>query len=137
MTHFVVMILSFSCFKNYLIGQSRCETVKTGLFYFNPKPGTKFKIIRDNEGQQEIDLKTGDTTFWSSSWIQDCVLLLSFIKSSTFMSEQRLHFWKSHKVIIKITDVEKDYYLFKTGIDSLSDAPKIDTMSIVQKSPVF
>jgi hypothetical protein len=108
---------------------THCEKVKTGNFYFYPPKSQKgFLIIRDNTTQKEINLQTGDTSFWRINWQSPCAFTLSFLKKSQPVSNEELSFYNSHKTVVEILAVTKDGYVFKGGLDNMATSNVTDTL---------
>ena len=106
-----------------------CKRIKTGSFYFYPPAQQKgYLIIRDNATQKEINLQTGDTSFWKIKWQNACTATLSFLRKSQAISEEELSFFNSHKTVIQILSVTKDYYIFKGGLDNTITSNITDTL---------
>lgn len=103
------------------IKTNNCSKVKQGTFYFYPVKGQSvFTIIRENGIQKEINIKTGDTTFWKIRWRSACEFNLKFIRKSRFVSNEEKLFYNSHLSVVRILNVSKDYYIFNAGLDSLN-----------------
>jgi hypothetical protein len=97
-----------------------CGKIREGTFYFYPlKSEEKFTIIRKGSVQMEINAKTSDTSFWKTNWINDCVLNLKFIRSTKPMSDAQKSFLNAHVTVVQVLEVEKGYYAFKGGLDSI------------------
>jgi len=96
------------------------KDIKKGTFYFHSlKANNKYIITRDSSVQQEINLKTGDTSFWKVNWINDYLYNLKFIRSTQSMSIAQKMFFHSHIAVIKILEIKRNYYVFKSSIDSI------------------
>jgi hypothetical protein len=85
--------------------------------------------MRSDSIQEEINITTADTFFWKVSWQNDCMFTLNFISKSPSISDEDKRFYNSHTTIVKVSNVTKDYYAFKVGLDSISIInPLIDTL---------
>jgi hypothetical protein len=120
---FLVYLIAFAPL--YIFGQSEksndCNKVKYGTFYFYPANAqTGFVVIRRNSLQEEINLKTRDTSFWKIQWTSSCGFNLKFIRKSLAISVEEKVFYNSHLSVVEISKITKDYYVFKGGLDSLS-----------------
>ena len=113
-----------------------CAKIKIGHFYFYPNKGQyEFAIIREDSIQREINLKTGDTSFWKINWQDACSFNLKFIRKSTPISDDEKYFYNSHITVFRILKVKKDYYLFMAGLDSVNNKNAFkDTMWFKPKS---
>jgi len=110
-----------------MFGQSAtitgCNKVKNGTFYFYPVSSKReFIIVRRNLVQEEINLKTNDTTFWKVNWENNCVFVLTFIRKTQPISDIEKSFYNSHITVFKVLKVTEDYYAFKGGLDSVHNA---------------
>lgn len=95
-----------------------CAGLKTGTFYFYPKQsGKSFKFERNDSLQTEIDLVTGDTSFWKITWQGDCQFTAGFISRTSPISQAESDFYASHTTTIEIVGPQKDYYLIKATIN--------------------
>jgi hypothetical protein len=99
-----------------------CSRVKNGNFYFYPVNTQKgFRVDRKGAVQSEINLETRDTSFWKVNWENDCAFDLKFIRKSQAISDDEKSFYSAHVTVFKILSVTKDYYVFKAGLDSITD----------------
>lgn len=110
-----------------LFGQSvksdDCNTIKYGTFYFYPANSqNRFIVIRKQSFQEEINLKTSDTSFWKVNWTNACEFNLKFIRTNRVVSTAESDFYNAHVTVIKISKITEDYYVFKGGLDSLGTA---------------
>ena len=111
----------------YDITDPNCRAIKTGTFYFYaPDHKTQYSITRNNTVQKEVNLKTGEQSIWKMNWRSSCICELTFVSRSTHVNKEELLNLVSHKTIVQITQVTKDYYVFKAGMDNL-DNPFQDT----------
>lgn len=121
-------------FPLFLIGQSKktdCSTIKKGTFYyFPPSSSDRYIIIRSDSIQQEITLIKHDTSFWRIDWQNNCTCSMKFIRKNKILPNEEREFYNSHKAVCAILDVTKDYYTFKSGLDSVSANSPIDTLWI-------
>jgi hypothetical protein len=112
-------------FPRILWGQLKtpdCGSLKSGTFYFYPLNSQKqFAIVRKGLMQEEINLKTSDTSFWKINWDGDCRFNLKLICKSQPMSDEEKSFFYSHTIFGKVLSVTKNYYVFKAGLDSLTN----------------
>lgn len=112
------------------LNSSNCSSIKKADFYFYPSNSQKqFLIVRNNSLQKEIDINTGDTSFWKVKWLGPCIFTLSFLRRSQPISNEELLFFNSHKTIVEVLKVTPNYYVFKGGLDSIAKAGSItDTL---------
>jgi len=116
-------------FLSAAVPQRDCRNVRTGSYYFQPRNSTKkFLVIRTDSIQKEVEITTQDTTCWKIKWITDCDFFLEFIRRTNNTSEREKSFYTSHKVMVKILTVTKDYYSFTAGLDSISSSSLTDTL---------
>lgn len=130
-TQFIFFSLAF-LLPSLVFGQlisADCKKVKTGNFYFYPPKSQKgFLIIRDNTTQEEINLQTGDTSFWRIKWQSPCAFTLSFLGKSQPASNEEIAFYNSHKTVVEILNVTKEYYTFKGRLDNAATSNVTDTL---------
>ena len=103
------------------VGNVNCKRVKNGTFYFYPPKSKGFTLVRKGGVQAEIDHSNGDTTFWKINWISDCVFDLKFIRKSRPMSLYEEKYFNAHTAVFEVLKSEKDYYIFKVRMDSISN----------------
>jgi hypothetical protein len=124
-----------------ILGQSArntdCYKVKNGTFYFYPPDKPKgFTVIRKGRTQAEIDLSTGDTTFWKVNWKSECVFDVRFVRKSSPMPLHESNFFNSHTTFFEVLKCLKDYYIFKGGLDSIDNPNALtDTMWLKAREP--
>jgi len=105
--------------------------LKNGTFYlYPPNFPLGFTIIRKDTLQEEINLKTNDTSYWKVSWQNDYQFEFKFIRKNHPISDNEKSFYIDHIVKGKVLKVENDYYTFKAGFDSINNpiASFTDTM---------
>jgi hypothetical protein len=107
-----------------------CRRIKNGTFYFYPPTNQKgFIVHRNGTIQKEINLSTGDTTFWEVHWKSACVFEVKFIRKSQPMPLEESKFYKSHTTVFGVLNSQKSYYVFKGGLDSINNPRALtDTM---------
>lgn len=111
--------------------QRNCRKVRNGEFYFQPKNSTnKYLVIRTDSVQKEVEVNTLDTSYWKIAWTSDCSFTLKFSHRTKDTSIQERTFFASRKLVVEILNVNKDYYSFKAGIDSLTGGFETDTLWI-------
>jgi len=112
-----------------------CRIAKRGTFYFYPrKTSQQFQIIRTDSLQTELDLITGDSSFWNIKWENECTFNLSFVRDTRVMSDKEREFYNSHVLNCKILAVAPTYYIFKAIADpGIGFQPVTDTMWLVEK----
>lgn len=126
----VTFLVPLLVFGQHTLGGTDCRRVKNGTFYFYPPNDQKgFIVIRNGATQREVNLSTGDTTFWKVRWKSACAFDVRFIRKSLPMSLAEAKFYDSHTTVFEVLKCQKDYYVFKGGLDSI-DNPNalIDTM---------
>lgn len=130
-TRLIIFCITF-LFPALIFGQLKnlnCKRIKIGSFYFYPPASSKgFLIIRNKTTQKEINLQTGDTSFWRIKWQSPCIFTLSFLRKSRAVSNEELSFFNSHKTVVEILGLTKDYYIFKGGLDNMVTSNVTDTM---------
>jgi hypothetical protein len=106
------------------IGQAEktpCSTVKNGTFYFYPRNSeNKYLIIRKQGLQQEIKVGLSDTSFWKVNWLDDCRYTEKFVRRTKPLSDAEKKYIYNVTVTTEILKVTRNYYTFRSGIDSLT-----------------
>jgi hypothetical protein len=107
-----------------------CSKIQKGSFYYYPSnTNKKFLITRSGSMQKEVDLESGDSSFYNIRWRSDCLFDAKFISRSKPISNEDLTFRKSHMIVSEVTAVTENYYVFRAGLDSISIGdPLIDTV---------
>jgi hypothetical protein len=120
----VIYIILFSL-PIMLLGQPRvsdCAKIKTGTFYFYPHKSDKgYVIIRDNMLQEEVNMKSSDTSFWKIRWLSGCEFDLEFLRRTQPMLDSEKRFYNQHITVVKIVNIADSYYTFKAGLDSITN----------------
>lgn len=117
-----------------VLAQSYCSKIKKGKFYFYPPNSEKeFLIVRNNSIQKEININIGDTSYWKIYWQSPCIFNLKFLRKSQPVSHEELQFYNSHKTVIEVLKVTKDYYVFKGSLDSINTGAVTDTLWFKRK----
>jgi len=120
----IIFLISF-LFPIILLGQSTtssCKKIRNGTFYFHPQNAQKkLIVVRHGSIQKEINPQKTDTSFWKVTWQNDCSYSLKFIRKSRPLSDEEKFFYTSHISVVKILTIKKDYYVFKGGLDSITN----------------
>jgi hypothetical protein len=102
-------------------GSSGRNSVREGIFYCNPiNSGKSYTIIRTDSSQTEIDISSGDSSFWRISWLNDSSFSLKHLRSTRQMSVEEIQFYIRHIVICKVNDITFRYYTYSAAMDSLN-----------------
>ena len=131
-----IVILLFPFIPIIVFGQVKridCKRIHTGTFYYYPiKSKQPYIIIRNSLFQKEIDINKKDTSVCRISWQNDCTFSSKIIKSTLlqqdYLKDFLKDFFKSHSMVIEIVDIEKDYYIFKQGVDVIKINARMDTI---------
>lgn len=128
---FYCSILKMEFSSEQYCGNRNCDTIKTGTFHLKSSSGkNRYKIIRDEHTQMEINLSKGDTSFWKISWIEDCMFSLKFIRKTGSITKKEFDIYSNHLMVVQIIEVAHDYYIYKGGIDQISNKSIRDTVII-------
>jgi hypothetical protein len=113
-----------------------CSTLKNGIFYFYPPDSSEpFQIIRKDSVQEEINMKTQDTSFWKIKWSNDCFANLHLIRITKKMEDDEKAFLFGHTTVMQVLSISDKYYVFKAGLDSLNSLfTVVDTVWFNKKS---
>lgn len=131
---FFCMLLLVPSFIYAQLKNTDCNSIKKGQFYFYPPNSQKgFLIVRNNFVQKEINLSTGDTSFWKVDWQTPCLFHLTFMRKSKPISNEELSFLKSHQTAVEILQVTKDFYVFKGGLTDVNTSRVSDTLWLRKK----
>jgi hypothetical protein len=127
--YLIALILPLSMF-GQSVKSDDCNKIKYGTFYFYPANAQNgFAVIRKKSLQEEINLKTSDTSFWKINWTNACEFNLRFIRKSHPISDEEKDFYNAHVTVVKITKITRGYYVFKGGLDSInSKSAMTDTL---------
>jgi hypothetical protein len=112
-----------------------CREVKNGQFHFYVKPSKHFLIVRQDTLQKEIDLSTGDSSFWKIVWLNECTYAARYLSGSEIQSKEEKDFLTAHQILIQIQNVTPDFYVVKGFLDSLSSkTSSVDTIWMKNKN---
>lgn len=88
-----------------------CKSIKNGTFHFYQNNGQYHSvIIRKDSLQTEVNLSTGDSTFWKIVWISDCKFTSSYISGSKIKTPEELDFYKKSTLTFNIIKISEKYY---------------------------
>jgi hypothetical protein len=115
--------------------EPECGSVKNGRFHFYQNNGQYHSIvIRKDSLQTEVNLNTGDSTFWRIAWVSDCQFTCSYISGSKIKSKEELDFYKKSTLIINILKTSKEYYTYNAFFTSENNSRSLsDTMWLKAK----
>lgn len=115
--------------------ERNCDSIKNGIFYFYPPDGSEpYQIIRKDSIQEEINLKTLDTSFWKIKWSDDCTATLHIVRTTKKIEEYERAFLFGHSSIMQVLSISDKYYIFRGALDSLNSQFKIvDTIWFTRK----
>ena len=107
-----------------------CRIAKTGTFYYHSlKANLRYKLIRTDSLQTEINLATGDSSFYRIKWKDGCTYNLSFIRTTRVMSDREKEFVSSHGLDCRILTVTSSYFIFKAvSVPDIGLGPLTDTI---------
>jgi hypothetical protein len=89
-----------------------CKSVKNGTFHVYTSDGQHFLIIRKDTTDAEVNLATGDTSFWKVKWISDCDFISQYISGGRMESKEQEEFFKKTVAQFSIQKVTPLYYIF-------------------------
>jgi hypothetical protein len=114
---------------------SECDLIRNGTFHSYQNKGLYHsKIIRKDSSQIEINVTTGDSTFWRIAWISDCAFTCTFISGANIKSTEEVAFYKSSNLKFYITHVSRDYYTYEALLTNRNYSKTLsDTIWLHQK----
>jgi hypothetical protein len=110
----IIIIGAFSILSlSFLLPNSQCDLFKKGRFHFYPKDSkSHYLIIREDSLQSEINLKTGDTSFWKIKWLSGCEFNCSYISGIKSKSTAQQDFFNKSNLTVSIVYTSKDFYVY-------------------------
>lgn len=128
----VAFIIGFYSFKD---AEPVCSIVKNGRFHFYQDNGQYHSIvIRKDSLQTEVNLFTGDSSFWKILWVSDCQFISRFISSSKIKSQEELDFYKKSMITFNILKITEKYYTYEALFSSGNLSKSFnDTMWLIPK----
>lgn len=111
------LLFSFMLANLLLLGFTKintdCKAVKNGTFHFYKDNGRYHSIvIRKDSLQTEVNLNTGDSTFWRIRWISDCQFACTYLSGSAIKSPEEIDFYKRSILKFNINKTSDLYYTF-------------------------
>ena len=99
--------------------KSDCSRFKNGKFYLK-LPGSNQKIIieRNDTIQVETNTTTGEGSKSKVEWLSECKYRIVAISNNRVLKDGTDSFFATIPIDIAITSTGKDYYVFKTKVDS-------------------
>ena len=112
-----------------------CKDIKNGKFrFYSKRSGDQYLVIRHDSLQKELNLTTGDTSYWKVSWLNDCTFSAHYISGGPAKSDEEKDFLHNHKTVVQILKITPEYYIVQGSLDSLHSAMSIrDTIWIQGK----
>ena len=95
--------------------QLNCKSVRNGKFHFYTDKEQHFLIIRKDTIQLEVNLTTGDTSYWKLKWLSNCDFTAQYISGGRMESKEQEEFFKKMVAQFSIQKVTSQYYVY-TGI---------------------
>ena len=90
-----------------------CRAVKNGTFHFyKGKEGYHSIIVRKDSLQTEVNLNTGDSSYWRIRWISDCQFTCTYLSGSAIKSPEEIDFYKRSVLKFNIEKISDLYYTF-------------------------
>ena len=131
---YVISAIGLSFFLAAIMPQHKCQDVRNGNYYFQPRNSSKkFLVIRTDSIQKEVEFNSYDTTYWKINWITECSFTLEFANSTKNITIQEKSFYASRRVVVNVITVTKDYYSFKVDFDSISSRTLTDTLWMMKE----
>ncbi len=93
--------------------ENPCLKVKEGRFYYySPGHEAHMIIVRGDSVQFEINMKTGDTSYWKIKWTADCQFSTHYLSGLKFTSKEEEYFYTTSTVTFTIGTITKDYFIY-------------------------
>jgi hypothetical protein len=116
-----------------------CTDLHNGIFHCYPKNlNQPYLIRRDGEFQYEYDITDNDTARWQVKWTNDCTYTMKFVEGrSKNFTDETVAYLNKHNIVIQITNVTNEYYIYNSYIDKASNLPlQTDTIWLSEKTNV-
>ena len=111
-----------------------CESVRNGVFHLYPASGQHFLVIRKDTIQSEVNLATGDTSFWKVKWITNCDFTAQYVSGGRMESKEQEEFFKKTVAQFNVQKVTAQYYVFTGTVKTpKGDRTYTDTTWIKEK----
>ena len=107
-----------------------CQDLRNGNFIFRSKIGNEYwsySIKRKDSSQIEINLKTGDTSFYAVKWTGNCSYSVFFLKNTNPQIDLKRQEDKNIATRVEILSTTNNYYIF-SGKSDKHNYTLIDTL---------
>ncbi|MBC7933894.1 MAG: hypothetical protein H7Y86_00850 [Rhizobacter sp.] len=111
-----------------------CESVRNGTFHVYTPNGQHYLVIRKDTAQSEVNLTTGDTSYFGIKWISNCDFTAQYISGGRMESKEQEDFFKKMVAQFSINKVTPLYYIFTGTVKTFkSNTTYTDTTWIKEK----
>ncbi|RYZ24948.1 MAG: hypothetical protein EOO10_19520 [Chitinophagaceae bacterium] len=90
------------------------RNLKSGTFHFYTPEQVHFLILKKDTLNAEVNIQTGDTSYWHVQWLDDSTYNSTFIRKTNPDTGMRQQFNLEAKTQIHIKAVRPAYYLFES-----------------------
>ena len=116
-----IFLLSLALLLCRLSFSQSCSDLKNGTFYSYPKNSTEqWKILRDGSTEKDINLLTGDTSFWKIDWQNECQYKMKYLSGGGKLKKEDLDLFKNHVLVLSVEVNNGNYYLTNYYLDKKS-----------------
>jgi hypothetical protein len=132
----ITILLMLTALSAFSQNAPSCAELKSGIFYFYQKNSAdRYIIYRADAVQKEVNVQTGDSTFWELQWIDDCSYSLKIKSTSVKLSPEAKKMAAEHKLVYTIKKITAEYYTYQSTIDKPSNLKlSEDTMWLSEKT---
>ncbi|MCU7550898.1 hypothetical protein OCK74_17390 [Chitinophagaceae bacterium LB-8] len=133
--HFVLIPIISTLFIQCQSNSISCKDIKNGKFqFYSKRSGERYLVIRQDTLQKELNINTGDTSYWKVKWLSDCTFSATYLSGGPEKTEEEKDFLTRHQTVVQILKITPTYYIVEGSLDSInSDMSIVDTIWIKGK----
>jgi len=108
--------------------------VRNGTFHVYPPDGQHFLVVRNDTSQLEVNLATGDTSYWTVKWSSNCEFTAQYVSGGRMESKEQEEFFKKTVAQFNIQKITSNYYVFSGTVKTpKGDRTYTDTTWLTEK----
>lgn len=111
-----------------------CNTLRVGQFHSYNKKGDHIQITRIDGIQQDVNMRTKDTTYWKIDWLGNCRFAAAYLSGAGPKTETEKRLYENTILYFDIKEIADDYYVGTTTVKAPNgNSVFTDTTWLIQK----
>ena len=119
---------------SFYVAVPDCNTLRVGQFHSYTKKGDHIQITRIDGIQQDVNMRTKDTTYWKIDWLGNCRFAAAYLSGAGPKTETEKRLYENTILYFDIKEIADDYYVGTTTVKAPNgNSVFTDTTWLIQK----